>query len=67
METTETTSQQPVVAKCPYCCQVIESAVKARIIDRGYDNVRRKQYVRTREMDFCSTDCASNYQMGCEG
>ena len=67
METTETTTQQPTVHKCPYCYQPIEAAVKAEIIDRGYDNLRRKQYVRKREMEFCSTACASNYQMGCEG
>jgi uncharacterized protein with PIN domain len=67
METTETTNPQPTVTKCPYCDKPIEAAVKAKIIDRGYDNVRRKQYVRKRDMEFCSTACASNYQMGCEG
>ena len=64
-QTIEQMQQQ--AAKCPYCYKPIDTAVKAQIIDRGYDDVRRKQYVRQREMDFCSTVCGSNYQMGCEG
>lgn len=63
----ENTDTKPTVAKCPYCYKPIEAAVKSEIIDRGYDNVRRKQYVRRREMEFCSAACASSYQMGCEG
>jgi hypothetical protein len=63
----ETTAQVTDKPKCTYCYKPIEEVVKATIIDRGYDNVRRKQYVRTREMEFCSTACASNYQASCEG
>lgn len=52
---------------CPYCGKPMETPVTRRIIDRGWDNVRRKQYVRTRDMEFCSDRCGSSYQMGCEG
>lgn len=52
---------------CPYCSKPIEKPVPRRIIDRGYDPIRRKQYVREREIEFCSAQCGGNYQMGCEG
>jgi hypothetical protein len=52
---------------CPYCCKGVQQPYKAQIIDRGWNNVQRRQYVRTRDMEFCSRECASSYQMGCEG
>lgn len=52
---------------CSYCGQPMEVPVQRRIIDRGYDNLRQRQYVRERYMNFCSDKCGSNYQMGCEG
>ena len=53
--------------KCPYCGKPIETPAVRKIIDRGWDSVWRKQYVREREMKFCSRSCGGNYQMGCEG
>ena len=55
------------VKSCPYCSKPIKTPVARKIIDRAWDNVRRKQYVRSREIEFCSTTCGGNYQMGCEG
>lgn len=52
---------------CPYCSKPIVEPVKATIIDRGWNSITRRQYVRSREMEFCSRTCASSYQMGCEG
>ncbi|MED5607822.1 hypothetical protein VV867_08995 [Pseudomonas sp. JH-2] len=59
--------QNVVAAKCTYCGNPTEAPVKAKIIDQAYDNVRRKKYVRTRELEFCSRACAGYYQMSCEG
>lgn len=59
-------SDQPE-KKCPYCGHPITSPHTSRIIDRSRDPVTRKQYVRTREIEFCSPKCGGNYQMGCEG
>lgn len=56
-----------VKPRCPYCDKPMDQPVTRNIIDRGWDNVRRKQYVRKRDMEFCSDQCGSNYQMGCEG
>lgn len=53
--------------KCPYCSQPIITPHTSRIIDRAYNHVLRKQYARTRDMEFCSPKCGGNYQMGCEG
>jgi hypothetical protein len=53
--------------KCPYCGTLIQTVHNARIIDRGWNPVTRKQYVRERVMQFCSPKCGGNYQMGCEG
>lgn len=53
--------------KCPYCGKGIEAPVSKKIIDRGWDSVRRKQYVRERDIEFCSVQCGGNYQIGCEG
>ncbi|CAB3784655.1 hypothetical protein LMG28138_01852 [Pararobbsia alpina] len=64
---TNTTPTQAAPAKCPYCTQAITTPHTMKIIDRAYDHVMRKQYVRTRAMDFCSSKCGGNYQMGCEG
>lgn len=66
MEETTTTTQV-TAPTCPYCSKPMEKPVTHRIIDRGWDNVRRRQYVRTREMQFCSDACGGSYQMGCEG
>lgn len=52
---------------CPYCSKPIEIAHTREIIDRGWNNVQRRQYVRKRDMQFCSSQCGSYYQMGCEG
>jgi endogenous inhibitor of DNA gyrase (YacG/DUF329 family) len=59
--------QNAAEVKCTYCGKPAETPVRAKIIDQAYDNVRRKKYVRTRELEFCSKACASYYQMGCEG
>jgi hypothetical protein len=53
--------------RCLYCSKPMHTPVTRRIIDRGWDSVRRKQYVRERDMQFCSAQCGGNYQMGCEG
>lgn len=53
--------------RCPYCSKWIETAVPRQIIDRGWDSNLRRQYVRTRTLEFCSQQCGGNYQMGCEG
>jgi hypothetical protein len=54
--------------KCPQCAEWIGgNGVKVSITDRGWDSIRRKQYVRTRELLFCSQVCGGHYQMGCEG
>lgn len=60
----ETEAAKP---SCPYCSKPMLTPYTGKITDRGYDNYRKKQYVRTREMQFCSAPCAGNYQMGCEG
>lgn len=52
---------------CPYCWKPIDQPVTHTIRDIGWNNVLRRQYARTREMQFCSDACGSNYQMGCEG
>jgi hypothetical protein len=53
--------------ECPYCRKPIEVGVTRRIIDRAWNDVAQKQYVRTRSMIFCSETCGRHYQMGCEG
>lgn len=54
--------------KCPYCLKPIEGTPAVRtIIDRGWNPMTRKQYVRERRMEFCSKEHGANYQMGCEG
>lgn len=53
--------------RCPYCSKPIETPHPREIIDRGWDSNLRRQYVRRRTLDFCSTICGGNYQMGCEG
>jgi len=53
--------------KCPQCWKLIESPVLRTIIDRGWDSISRRQYVRERTMEFCSEKCGEHYQMGCEG
>lgn len=52
---------------CPQCGKPIETPAPRLIRDRGYDNVRRRQYVRERTIEFCSSRCGGDYQMGCEG
>lgn len=56
-----------VPVNCTYCGKAAETPVQAKIIDQAYDNVRRKKYVRERELPFCSKEHAGYYQMGCEG
>ncbi|PXX42249.1 hypothetical protein [Aquitalea magnusonii] len=53
--------------KCPYCGKPMDKPVSRKIIDRAYDQITRRQYVRTRMVEFCSKECGGNYQMGCEG
>jgi endogenous inhibitor of DNA gyrase (YacG/DUF329 family) len=53
--------------ECPQCGEPINAVHNARIWDRGWNPVERRQYVRERIMQFCSTKCAGDYQMGCEG
>jgi hypothetical protein len=55
-------------AKCTYCNRpIIGAPYVATILDRSWDDVRRRQYLRERQMSFCCQKCAGNYQMGCEG
>lgn len=54
-------------ACCPQCGKPIETTVARKIIDRGWDPLWSRQFVREREMVFCSAKCGSHYQMGCEG
>lgn len=60
-------SDEQAKPKCPYCAKPLELPVKRTIIDRGWDSYLRRQYVRKREMEFCSSQCGGSYQMGCEG
>jgi hypothetical protein len=53
--------------KCPYCGKPVEVVHNAKIIYRGYDRITRRQCVKQEVMQFCSLQCAGNYQMGCEG
>ncbi len=65
----------PPSYQCPQCGaemngtdgRFMDTAVSAEIIDRARDPLTRKAYVRKRRMEFCSAECASHYQMGCEG
>lgn len=68
--TTEAKTQEaavPAAEKCRYCYKPIETMHKHTIIYQGYDNVRRKKVVKCEVMHFCSPNCGSSYQMGCEG
>jgi len=60
-------NDEPTAPKCPQCGKTMESKVSRRIIDRGWNPVTRKQYVRQRDVEFCSETCGGHYQMGCEG
>jgi endogenous inhibitor of DNA gyrase (YacG/DUF329 family) len=53
--------------KCPQCGKPIDVVHNAKIIYRGYDHITRRQCVKQAVMQFCSPQCAGNYQMGCEG
>jgi hypothetical protein len=53
--------------RCPQCGEPIDAVHNARIRDRGWNPVARRQYVLERIMQFCSPTCAGDYQMGCEG
>ena len=53
--------------KCPQCGQPMPEPVTRRIIDRGWNPATRKQFVRQRDVQFCSEKCGGHYQMGCEG
>jgi hypothetical protein len=67
MTTTPAPAAVTLAQTCPYCAKSVQQPHKAKIIDRGWNNSLRRQYVRTRDMEFCSRECASSYQMGCEG
>ncbi|WP_060538594.1 hypothetical protein [Pseudomonas sp. NBRC 111125] len=58
---------ETATTKCLYCGKPAEKVVKREIIDRSRDPHTNRPYVRTRTLDFCSTDCGGKYQMGCEG
>lgn len=61
---------QPATAeqtKCTRCGKPVERVIYRNIIDRAYDPVRRKQYVRQQNLPFCSEEHASHHQMSCEG
>ncbi len=53
--------------KCPQCGKPMDKPVTRNIIDRGYNQLTRRQYVRERNLEFCSKECGGHYQMGCEG
>ncbi|WP_323568348.1 hypothetical protein [Pseudomonas sp. AB12(2023)] len=56
-----------IQTKCSYCGKPAEKVVRREITDRTCDPYSNRQILRTREMEFCSSEHASNYQMGCEG
>lgn len=53
--------------KCPQCGKPMEKPVIRKIVDRARDPITRRQYARTRMVEFCSAQCGGHYQMGCEG
>ena len=61
------TNNQETRPNCQQCGKPIEAPVARKIIDRGWDPLQRRQFVREREIEFCSAKCGGNYQMGCEG
>ena len=60
-------TDQPKQPNCPQCGKPIERPVGCKITFRNYNRHTRRQYVDTKSMDFCSKQCGSHYQMGCEG
>lgn len=50
--------------RCPQCGKPIETPVSREITQR--DN-RSSRGIRTNRYNFCSVQCGSHYQMGCEG
>jgi hypothetical protein len=53
--------------KCTYCGKPAEQIVKREIHDRDRDPYTNRARLRTRTLEFCSDQCGSRYQMGCEG
>lgn len=52
---------------CPQCSKPIEQPHNATIHDQGYDQRTGRQFARTRNLSFCSSQCGGDYQCGCEG
>lgn len=53
--------------KCPYCSKPIETPVPKKVIYIGFNQTTREKSVCEEVMEFCSSECGQNYQMGCEG
>lgn len=53
--------------KCTRCGKPAKPVIYRTIVDRVYDEVRRKQRVRSHSLPFCSEEHASHHQMSCEG
>jgi hypothetical protein len=53
--------------KCFYCRKPIVNLVKHNITDRVRCEYTRKAKVRTRLLEFCSSDCATHCQYAHEG
>lgn len=53
---------------CPQCGKPIAGTpVPMKVIGRGYNPTTRKQFVETRSLEFCSTQCGVHHQMSLEG
>ena len=50
---------------CPQCGKPIETPVSVGIVQQV--RVNGKKTVATNYLQFCSAECGSHYQMGCEG
>lgn len=59
-------SEKPAI-KCTRCREPVDKPIYATIIDQAYDHVRRKKYVRTQSLPFCSKEHADHHQWSCEG
>ena len=60
-------TEAATTTKCTRWGKTAEPVIYRNIIDRAYDPVRRKQYVRQQSLPFCSEEHASHHQMSCEG
>ncbi|TWC18144.1 hypothetical protein FBY06_11569 [Pseudomonas sp. SJZ085] len=62
-----TEAQTDTAVKCVRCRQPVEKPIYRNIIDQAFDPVRRKKYVRTQNLPFCSEEHYSHEQMSREG